>query len=154
MVQISRRQELLRKLAAMPDRVRGEVKTAIHQGADDVTAMQKRLAPKKTGALANSIQANFGGFVPAFAGLRSGGSGEAGDPDLTAVITAGNYQVFYAHLVEFGAAPHIAGGKFAGAKHPGASAQPFFYPGYRATRRRVKARISRAITKAVRKGAS
>lgn len=154
MVKISRRQELLRKLAAMPDHVRAEVKPAIRQGAEDVTAMQKRLVSVKTGNLRASIRATFGGGLPRYAYMASGGPSDKGDPDLTAVITAGDDLARHAFLVEFGTAPHEVGGMFEGAMHPGSSPHPFFYPGYRATRRRVKTRISRAIARAVRKGAS
>lgn len=150
MAKIDRRKELLRKLAALPDNVRAAVKPAIRQGAEEVVAMQKRLTPVRSGNLRASVTATFGGALPRYASLRSASASDRGDPDLTAVITAGNDLVRYAHLVEFGAAPHIAGGMFEGAQHPGAKAEPFFYPGYRAVRRRVKTRISRAIGKAVR----
>jgi len=153
MAKISRRKELLRKMAAMPDNVRAAVKPAIRQGAEEVVAMQKRLAPVRTGDLRASITATYGGALPRYASLKSASASDRGDPDLTATVTAGNDLVRYAHLVEFGAAPHVAGGKFSGAKHPGAKAEPFFYPGYRAVRRRVKTRISRAMGKAVRAGA-
>ncbi len=39
----------------------------------------------------------------------------------------------HAHLVEFGTAPHINGGKFAGSKHPGTAPQPFVRPAWDAT---------------------
>jgi hypothetical protein len=79
----------------------------------------------------------------------AGQSGEAGDPDLSVRISAGNSKVRYAHLIEFGTAPHINGGVFAGTEHPGTQAQPFFYPTYRRLRRRARSRISRAVTKAI-----
>lgn len=154
MAKIDRRAELLRKLAAMSEEVRAAVKPAIRQGADEVVAMQKRLAPVKTGWLRASIRATYGGALPRYASMKSGAGSDVGDPDLTVTITAGSDIARYAHLVEFGASPHTAGGKFEGAQHPGAKAQPFFYPGYRATKRRVKTRISRAMGKAVRGGAT
>ncbi|MFC3059512.1 HK97-gp10 family putative phage morphogenesis protein [Paenirhodobacter populi] len=36
----------------------------------------------------------------------------------------------YAHLVEFGTAPHKAGGMFKGADHPGTAPQPFIRPAW------------------------
>ncbi|WP_461222623.1 hypothetical protein [Methylobacterium sp. CM6247] len=56
--------------------------------------------------------------------------------------------------MEFGTAPHINGGLFAGTQNPGAKAQPFFYPLYRAYKKRVKARVFRATTKAAKAIAS
>jgi len=81
----------------------------------------------------------------------------AGDPDLTVTISAGNSGTRYAHLVEFGTSAHtITSDKPMGKNgifgtvvhHPGAAPHPFFYPVYRANRRSVKARISRATRKA------
>lgn len=36
----------------------------------------------------------------------------------------------HGHLVEFGTAPHINGGKFAGTQHPGTAPQPFMRPAF------------------------
>ena len=68
--------------------------------------------------------------------------------DLTITIYAGNSDAYYARWIEFGTSAHIAGGKFAGATIPAQPARPYFYVSFRANRRRVKGRISRAITKA------
>lgn len=142
------RARLLAKMAKLPPEVRSAVKQAIAQSADELTETIKSFAPKKTGKLRDSITQTWGGGKVAHASL-SAGAGK-GDPDLTVAITAGNSAVRYAHLVEFGTAPHINGGKFAGSEHPGAKAQPFFFPAYRSQKKRIKSRISRAITKAAR----
>ncbi len=39
-------------------------------------------------------------------------------------------RAFYAHLVEFGTAPHVNGGMFAGSQHPGTSPRPFVRPAW------------------------
>ncbi len=153
MAKVRNRDALLRKLAALPPAVRSAVKQALAQGADQITDEMKRLAPKDTGKLRNSIVQTWGGGKVRYSSL-AGSSGEAGDPDLSVRISAGNSEVRYAHLVEFGTAPHINGGRFAGTKHPGTSPRPFFYPAYRANKRRVKSRISRATTRAVKQVAS
>lgn len=150
MAKITGRKELLRKLAEMPQAVRQAVKPAIEQGAQEVITSQKRLVPVDTGNLSSSIVATTGGKIPRYASMGRSGQSDEGDPDLTVIVTAGDDLARHAHLVEFGTAPHIVGGIFAGAKHPGTKAQAFFYPGYRLVRRRVKTRISRAIGKAVR----
>lgn len=148
MAKMARREQLLKKMAAMPPAVRSAIKQALAQGADQITADMERLAPKKTGALANSILQTWGGGKVEYSSL-SGGVDAGGDPELSVRISAGHSGVRYAHLVEFGTAPHLNGGRFAGSQHPGTAAKPFFFPAYRANRRRVKARISRATTRAV-----
>ncbi len=153
MAKLSRRENLLRKMAAMPSAVRSAIKQALAQGADEITDEMERLAPKRTGKLRKSITQTWGGGKVRYSSL-AGTAGEAGDPDLSVRISAGNGEVRYAHLVEFGTAPHLNGGTFAGSRHPGTSPQPFFFPAYRANRRRVKSRISRATTKAVKQLAS
>ena len=69
-------------------------------------------------------------------------------------ISAGNTFVRYAHLVEFGTAPHAQGGKFAGTMHPGTPAKPFFYPMYRLGKKRAKSRITRGVNRAAKKVAA
>lgn len=152
MSKIEGRARLLAKMAALPAEVRSAIKQALAEGADEITDMQRRLAPVKSGELRDSIKQTWGGGRERYSSLNA--TGGAGDPDLTVRISAGNSKVRYAHFVEFGTRPHVNGGKFAGTLHPGARAKPFFYPAYRALKRRVKSRITRATTKAAKKVAS
>jgi HK97 gp10 family phage protein len=145
MAKIKNRARLLAKMAALPPAVRSAIKQALAQGADEIVADAKRLAPVRTGKLRDSIIQTWGGGKARYASLSAG---TEGDPDLTVVISAGNDGVRYAHLVEFGTAPHTNGGKFAGTENPGTEPRPFFFPAYRANRRRVKARITRATKRA------
>lgn len=148
---LERQQELLRKMSEIPSAIRSAMKQALAEGADEINDMQRRLAPKKTGKLAASIKQTWGGGKERYSSV-SAGTGD-GDPDLTVTLSAGNSKVRYAHLVEFGTAPHTLGGIFKGAQHPGTAAQPFFFPAYRALRRRVKSRITRATKRAVQQAA-
>ena len=158
------------KLRRIPDAMREELRAAIQEGAEEVVVAQKRLAPVDDGDLQMSITYRFGDQDRVkYASLTFGAVGRGkGDPGLTAIITAGNTRVRYAHLVEFGAKPHriaprspegslvIEGRVLApgeAVQHTGAAAQPFFYPAFRANKRRVKSRITRAITKAAKKAA-
>lgn len=164
-------QSLQAKLKRLPPQTRSAIKQALAESADEMVGMMKRLAPvgppsgqqkakgATAGALRNSITQTWGdGSGPKYAAFqkRSGkkASPVSGDPDLSVRISAGNSKVRYAHMVEFGTAPHINGGKFAGTQHPGTAAQPFFYPAYRALRKRVKSRISRATNKAAKAAAA
>ncbi|NNM75056.1 HK97-gp10 family putative phage morphogenesis protein [Enterovirga aerilata] len=133
------------RLAKIPAGVRAELSKALDQSAAEIVGMQKRLVPKKTGALANSIVATQGGERVKYS---QGVGGGLGDPDLSVRISAGNSAVRYAHLVEFGTKPHEVGGLFEGAQHPGSRAKPFFYPPYRALKKRSRGRITRAGAKA------
>ncbi len=146
------RNRLLRKMKALPEEARQEIGKAVRESAAELVAAQKRLAPRRTGALAASIVATVGGSLPKYASVGVGTA--SADPDLTAIISAGNTAVRYAHLVEFDTAPHLNKGLFEGSQHPGTRAQPFFYPPFRANRRRVKSRITRATRKAARKVAA
>lgn len=144
---------LERKLKAIPKALKSEIRAALIASAEEVVAAQRRLAPKKTGKLAKSIVYVMGDRnLPAYASVKGGGRGR-GDPETTAIMSAGNSGVRYAHLVEFGTAPHVNGGKFAGSANPGTPARPFFFPGFRLTRKRAKSRIARAVGKAARKAA-
>ena len=156
------------KMKRIPKEARSAIKQALAESADDIVATMKSLVPVSKsgtrgwapGMLQDSIVATFGdGEVPKYSAFRQRKRGsrrviKAADPDLSVTITAGNEDVRYAHLVEFGTAPHTNGGRFAGTSHPGTSAQPFFYPSYRAHRKRVKARITRAINSAAKKVAA
>jgi hypothetical protein len=54
------------------------------------------------------------------------------------VVTVGNADVRDPHLVEYGTTE--------------AAAQPFFWPGFGLSRKRIEGRIKRAVSKAVREG--
>lgn len=138
--------ELERRLKKMPAAARAAAHKSVVESANELARLQKSLAPVDDGDLKDSITVTPpGGTTPPYS--QPGGSRTA--RPLEAIVTAGNTNVRYAHLVEFGAAPHIAGGMFEGAQHPGARAQPFFWPAYRALRKRVRRKISSSITKAI-----
>lgn len=149
MARLKNRESALRKLAAIPTAVRSAAKQALAQSADEITEAIRTAAPQgKTGKLKKSIAQTWGGGKVRYSSL-SGNAGEAGDPDLSVRISAGNSEVRTAHLVEFGTAPHINSGQFPGTQHPGTPPTGFFYGTYRRLRRRARSRISRAITKAI-----
>lgn len=106
----------------------------LESGADDIVRTAKILVPVKSGATRASIRKE-----------RVAG----GDADLTIAVVAGGRTVPQARWIEFGTAPHINKGRFAGTQNPGMAAQPFFYPAYRLKKRAVKARVTRAMKKAI-----
>lgn len=180
-------QSLQAKLKNLPVQTRSAIKQALAESADEMVAMMKSLAPvgppsgqqrkkgAKAGALRDSITQTWGdGSAPKYAAFqkRKGkkASPVSGDPDLSVRISAGNSKVRYAHMVEFGTAPHTIRGRKIGllkrramgvdgrlgtkVEHPGTAAQPFFFPAYRALRKRVKSRISRATNRAAKAAAA
>jgi HK97 gp10 family phage protein len=130
----SQSDRLRRRLQAIPAAVRTAVQPTIVAAGNDLAGDMRRLAPVDTGALKASIHVTPpGGTTPLYS--QPGGSRVAGE--LEALVTAGDSEVRYAHLVEFGTTE--------------ATAQPFFWVAVRLDRKRLTSRIKRAISKAVRK---
>lgn len=142
--------KLNRKMRAIPEEAKRAAKKAVEDSAYELGNLQYSLAPVDEGDLRNSIEVTGPGkTTPPYS--QPGGQRTAGE--FEAIVTAGNTKVRYAHLVEFGTAQHVNSGKFAGTQNPGAQAQPFFWPAYRALRRRLSSRISRAISNAINQSA-
>lgn len=120
------------RMRAIPKEVRKAVEPALKKSADEIADLQRNLAPEDTGALKDSIHVTEPGqMTPAYS--QPGGGRVAGE--LEAVITVGDSDVRYPHLVEYGTTK--------------APAQPFFWPGFRLGKKRASNRIKRAIGKAI-----
>jgi HK97 gp10 family phage protein len=128
---------LNKRLAAVPKAVREAVQPALQKsGQELVDAMRQLAQPSRdTGALIDSITMTPGGQqTPAYS--QPGGSQTV--PENAVYVTAGNTDVRYPHLVEYGTSK--------------AAARPFFWPAFRLLRKRIGNRTKRAIGKAVREG--
>ena len=124
---------LKRRLDAIPRAVKAAVVPALITAGRDLSVTMRLLAPVDSGDLRNSIHITAPGeTTPPYS--QPGGSTTAGDNQV--LITAGDSDVRYAHLVEHGTAD--------------APAQPFFWPAYRLQKKKLSNRIKRAIRKAVR----
>ena len=146
-MKVAGRREIGRRLRALPAAVRVPVQKAVTDGAGEIARMQRNLAPVKSGKLRDSASTSR---LPGRRRRRTRSRAADGTTrEFEALVTAGNAEVRYAHLVEYGTAPHEAGGQMEGARHPGTAAQPFFWPGYRLTRARVRSKVKRTITKAI-----
>jgi hypothetical protein len=131
---------LARRLKAIPVAVKQAVVPSLIQSGNELAARMKHLAPKDTGALADSITVTPpGGTTPTFS--QPGGSRTAAENQV--LVTAGDEEVRYPHLVEYG---HRASGFSEHDVPP----HPFFWPAYRLSRKRIANRTKRAIRKAVR----
>lgn len=128
-------QRLNRKLAALPDVAKAEIRPALEKSAQEIVALAKSLVPVDQGDLRDSIGWTWGTAPKGSIKIGAVVSG-----DLTVTIFAGNSEAFYARWVEFGTQKMRA--------------RPYFYPAYRALRKRSKSRIKRAGTKAAKKVAA
>ncbi|MEQ1403837.1 HK97-gp10 family putative phage morphogenesis protein [Neorhizobium sp. Rsf11] len=143
---------LNRKLTkTIPEAAYRRVKEALEQSADEAIAVMKGLVPVDSGELRDSIAWTWGD-APKGAIALATSTAKAGDLRIT--IYAGGGDAYYARFVEFGTSPHPNKGLFAGSMHPGTPAQPFFYPGWRLVRRKVKGRVTRNIKKAIKEASA
>lgn len=125
-----------RMLANVTKAALAEVQPALAKAGDRVAGTMRQLAPEDTGDLKKSIEVTPAGqSTPPY----SQPGGETVVPENQVMITAGNTEVRYPHLVEYGTTE--------------SSAQPFFWPAYRLEKKKAAAAIKRAISKAVRQGA-
>lgn len=125
-------QRLSRRLEAIPRNVRAAVAPALIKAGGDLANMQRILAPRDTGALQDSIAVTGPGQqTPPYS--QPGGSTLARENQV--LVTVGNTDVRYPHLVEYGTAD--------------TAAQPYFWPAYRLMKKKLANRIKRAIRKAV-----
>lgn len=124
--------KLNRRLAAIPKAVKQAVGPALVKSGHELASRMKSLAPEDTGALKDSIEVTPAGqSTPPYS--QPGGSSVAAENQV--LVTAGNADVRYPHLVEYGTAD--------------TPAQPFFWPAYRLAKKKLANRIKRAIRKAV-----
>ncbi len=136
---------LLKKMELIPVKVVEAAKAALEENAVEIVALMRKLVPVESGALRDSIGWTWG---DAPAGSITIGTVKGGKADGRAygslVITIyagtrnkslGERDAFYAGFQEFGT--------------KNMPANPFFYPAYRAKRGSARARVTRAVKKAV-----
>ena len=141
-------ERLKKKLASIPAVAKVYIRKEIERVASEIVAMMKNLVPVDDGALRDSIGWTWG---KAPKGSITIAAVSAFGSDMTVTIYAGNADAYYARWVEFGTASHTNGGLFAGTKHPGTAAQPFFYVSWRANRRRALRGVRKATRDAAKK---
>lgn len=122
-------------LAAMrraKNAARAAVMPELEQAGRDLRVTMRVLAPRDTGDLEESIHVTYPGETsPPYS--QPGGSRAAGETEV--LITAGNADVRYAPLVEYGTSD--------------TDAQPFFWPAWRLGRKKIRDRIARRFRKAL-----
>lgn len=119
------------KLRALPDMAKEEIRKALAENAEEIVAFARRLVPVDQGDLKASIGWTFGAAPKGSMVLAEAKSEEA---DLRVTVYAGNERAYYARWIEFGTV-NMTG-------------RPYFFPAYRAVKRRVRGRLTRATRKA------
>jgi len=128
-------QRLMRRLEGIPNAIKADMQPAVVKSADELAELQRRFAERSrdTGALIDSIEVTKpGDTTPPYS--QPGGSRTA--HELEAIVTVGNSEVRYPHLVEYGT--------------ENAQAQPFFWSAVRSLQKRINNRLNRAARKAIR----
>lgn len=122
------------RLAMIPKNVRAAMVPELIKSGNDLAVTARILAPRDTGALQESITVTPGGAsTPPY----STPGGRVSVPELAVAVTAGNKEVRYAHLVEYGSR--------------GKKPKPYFWPAFRLLRKKISSRIKRAASTAVKK---
>ena len=120
-------------MRSIPPAVKKAVVPALQKSGSELVGAMRNLAPVDTGDLRDSIKYTMpGNSTPPYS--QPGGSRVAAENQV--LVTAGNTDVRYAHLQEYGTVnnpPH-----------------PFFWPAFRLKRKKLTGRIKRAVGKAVR----
>lgn len=126
--------KLNRRWRAIPKAARVNVRAAMEDAANDIVEEMWSRAPQgATGRLGASIGWTWGDAPAGTLTIGKVGGREYGTMRIT--IYAGGDDAFYAWFQEFGTV--------------NMTANPFFYPVWRVRRRRVRGRISRAMSKAI-----
>lgn len=130
-MKIQNRDRLRRKILSLPAFVRQELGAALQKSGDEITSIQKTLAPEEDGTLKGTIRNTYDE-----SDLRV--TMTAGGPETTKPIREGlSADYDYALAQEFGTKEMPA--------------NPFFFPGYRLGKKRAKSRITRGINKAAKR---
>ncbi|WP_196258570.1 HK97-gp10 family putative phage morphogenesis protein [Pelagibacterium limicola] len=129
-------QRLNRKLSRFTEDVAKELRREMEKSAQEIVNMARRLVPVDEGDLRDSIGWTWGN-APEGAMTLGEVRGGRGKGNLRITIYAGNSKAFWARWVEFGTKKMRA--------------RPYFFPSYRANKKRMRGRITRATNKAARR---
>ena len=122
------------RFRAIPMRVREAAEKELERSAAEIVATMKRFATRgRTGNMADSVGWTWGD-APAGT-MKVGVVRGKVYGSLSITIYAGGKEAFYARFQEFGTKEMRA--------------HPFFFPAWRAHKKKVNARLKRAMTKAI-----
>ena len=135
MTQVQGLAALKRRWSRVPVQVRAAVIAQMEKSADEIVGEMRRLVPVESGTALLSIGWTWGD--PPKGALVIGQVGERDAKALRITIYAAGDEAYYARFLEFGTQKMAA--------------RPFFYPVWRARRRRTRSRITRAINTAIKR---
>lgn len=128
-----------RRWKAIPNNVRINVRATMEDIADDVVEEMWSRVPYDTGRLAASIGWTWGEAPAGSLTIGTVRGNDYGTMRITIFVGKRGNNLYdegwYAPFIEFGTSKMAA--------------RPFFYPVWRARRKRVKSRIARAISKGI-----
>lgn len=108
-------------------------------------------------AYAKTMRATSGNKALSLKAMRDARRETKGSMPPVMVFVGPSVKAPHAHLVEFGTAPHVNGGQFAGTKHPGTAPRPFARPAWDATQDQalkiISAELRKELDKAVKRQA-
>lgn len=117
--------------------IEAAMRDEIAKQADSLVRQIRQLAPKgATGKLAASVNWTWGAAPEGARTLATTSNPKGGKNVILATIYAGGKSAYYAPFVEFGTTKMAA--------------QPFFFPTYRANKKRIRGAMSRRIREVVR----
>lgn len=124
---------------------KGVLRRSLRKAAEPMADIMRSKAPKKTGALAQSIA-----ISSKLNKRQSGIHRKMFKDDRQAVElflgpAYGPGKGNHGHLLEFGTKPHFNKGLFAGSRHPGTAPQPFVRPAWDQDRADMLDRLSKIL---------
>lgn len=138
--------KLQQKMKRMPEVAKVRIRAALEKAAEEIVQMMKRLVPVDQGALRDSIDWTWGKAPKGSMTLgKVAESAVAGDLTITIYAgtrdkSLGDMDAFHARWVEFGTEKM--------------KAQPYFFPSYRANKKRATSGVRRAVSRAAKEVAS
>ena len=126
--------KLKARFDAIPVKVREAAKLALEQSAQEIVDTMRRFVPVESGDLRDSINWTWGDAPSGAMTIGTVKGSAYGSMRIT--IYAGGDKAFYGRFQEFGTKKMAA--------------NPFFFPAWRAKKKKVRSRLSRAISKAIR----
>lgn len=120
--------------------------------AENIAVSTKIKGEAGKAAYAKSMRETAGNKALAVKAMRDARRAAKGSLPPVMMFVGPTTRAPHAHLVEFGTAPHINGGRFAGSQHPGTAPRPFARPAWDANKdaalQNIAAELAAEINKA------
>lgn len=146
--------EFQRRMRRVAKVVQAPLRAELERLASAIVKEMRSIVAKRNGTLAASIDYTFD--KPPKGAIKLATVGGSEKDTLIVTIYAGGKgafgDAFYARFVEFGTRPHSVAGPGStgpGILHPGARAQPFFFPVFRTHKKKVRSRIRLILRQAL-----